>query len=279
MPLRDLMLYIGDGDDYRRRAAMAIELAASENAHLTILAFAPNAIFPIYGEPGIAPPMPVSWFEDMAARKRQRLEELAQAAAREGVACETRLMQGMAGDQSALLVEQAIYGDMMIVSQPRDDAIWSSGGEIISQVLMHARRPVLSIPCGKQSSKSWSADNILAAWDGGAEAARALQDALPLLKKARRVALFIAGDALIRGDEPGAGMARHLARHDVNVEVVRREAGTGAIGEMVLRQAGEEGADLIVMGGFRHSRLRELVIGGVTRKVLEKAEIPVMLSH
>ena len=106
-----------------------------------------------------------------------------------------------------------------------------------------------------------------------------MQDALPLLEKAGRTILYIAAGAHIPGDDPGAGMALHLARHGVKVEISHDEEATGTAGEMILAKAEKIGADVIVMGGFHHSRLREMVIGGVTRTVLETAEIPGFLAH
>jgi nucleotide-binding universal stress UspA family protein len=122
----------------------------------------------------------------------------------------------------------------------------------------------------------------IVAWDGSREAARAAHDALPLLRLAEEAIVLIvdARDLGARaGQQPGADVAAHLARHGVGARVKRVTSGGTGIGELILAQAGEEGADLLVMGGYGHSRLREMLVGGVTRHVLEHTTVPVLFAH
>jgi nucleotide-binding universal stress UspA family protein len=125
-------------------------------------------------------------------------------------------------------------------------------------------------------------DTVAVAWDGGAEATRAVNDALPLLTAARRTLLFVGESAKrhdLVGEVPGAELAQHLARHGVTVDLRRGRSDEAGVGATILALATQEGAGLIVMGGFHHSRLRELLIGGVTKTVLEQMPVPVLLSH
>ena len=123
---------------------------------------------------------------------------------------------------------------------------------------------------------------MLAAWDGSAPAARALGDALPLLRRAERVALAVVDPERLGGrvgEQPGADMAAHLARHGVRVEVQAVPSGGLATADVLLDLAADTGADLLVMGGYGHSRLRELAFGGTTRDVLGRMTVPVLLAR
>jgi nucleotide-binding universal stress UspA family protein len=120
------------------------------------------------------------------------------------------------------------------------------------------------------------------AWDGSREAARAVHDALPLLRLAEEAIVLIvdARDLGARvGPQPGADVAAHLTHHEVRTRVKQVRSDRLGIGELILAQAGEEGADLLVMGGYGHSRLREMLLGGVTRHMLEHTTVPVLFSH
>ena len=123
---------------------------------------------------------------------------------------------------------------------------------------------------------------MLAAWDGSAPAARALGDALPLLRRAERVSLAVVDPERLGGrvgEQAGADIAAHLARHGVKVEVQALPSGRLATADVLLDFAADTGADLLVMGGYGHSRLRELAFGGTTRDVLGRMTVPVLLAR
>ena len=112
---------------------------------------------------------------------------------------------------------------------------------------------------------------ILVAWNGSREAARAVHDALPFLLAAERTTVLIVdpqAQSSNVGEPPGADLAAHLARHGVRVEIKTVPGGGLAAGDAILAQAADEGADLLVMGGYGHSRLWEMVLGGATRHLL-----------
>ena len=122
---------------------------------------------------------------------------------------------------------------------------------------------------------------IVAAWDGSAEAARSINDALTFLKPASRVVLLV-GVAAEDGEEcssPTDDMIAHLKRHGVKAEALRVEVSEGDVGRLLLSTAKDLGADLMVMGAFHHSRWREFILGGVTLTVLEQATIPLFMAH
>jgi len=120
------------------------------------------------------------------------------------------------------------------------------------------------------------------AWDAGRESARAVSDALPLLKRAKAVEVAVFNPERRRrdhGEQPGADVSLYLARHGVKVTVAQQSGADFEVGAQVLSRAADTAADLIVMGAYGHSRVRELVLGGVTRTILESMTVPVLMSH
>jgi nucleotide-binding universal stress UspA family protein len=148
-------------------------------------------------------------------------------------------------------------------------------------VVMNSVRPVLIVPyAGKLDSVG---KRIVVAWDGSAEAARALAGAMPLMQKADLVQVMrfnpvVAGEG--KGEEPGADVALYLARHGINVDVKRQASESDVqIGNALLSHIANTNADLLVMGAYGHSRLREWVLGGVTDTILKSMTVPTLMMH
>jgi nucleotide-binding universal stress UspA family protein len=156
----------------------------------------------------------------------------------------------------------AKYADLVVIGQsdPSDDS--GTQLDFPQRLILSAGRPVLIFP--KIGSFSTVGKNIIVAWNASREATRAVTDAIPLLKRA---------------ENPGTEIANYLAQHEVNVDVLRNPGGRIDIGNELLSRAADISADLIVMGGYGHSRLREWVLGGATRTILESMTIPVLMSH
>lgn len=174
---------------------------------------------------------------------------------------------------------QARYADLVVVSQPDPgEADLGSQTDLAEYVMLHCVRPVLIVPYAFQFDQVGK--NVLVGWDGSMEATRAITSALPLLRRAKRVsiALFNTDDSMRHGEQPGADIALFLARHQVKVEVVCKEVDID-FGKALLSLAADLGADLVVMGGYGHSRLREQLLGGVTRTVLKTMNVPVLMTH
>ena len=123
-------------------------------------------------------------------------------------------------------------------------------------------------------------DRVMVCWDGSRAAARAVGDALPFLKKAKQVEIVIVSDKPNKKDEiPGADLGQHLARHGLKVEIKHMTSPDIDVASTILSYAADSNADMIVMGGYGHSRLREFVLGGATRSMLESMTVPVLMSH
>ena len=212
------------------------------------------------------------------ALKAQHLfEEISQ---RYGIRTEWRVATGFPSEQVTL---HARYSDLVIVGPPDRNVLPSSFALQPDEIVFAAGRPVILVP--RQAGGASIGQRILVAWNASREATRAVNDALPLLATAAVVDIMVinpgAGHAGARshGDEPGADIASHLARHGISAEVHREQALHESVGKRLLTRAAERGADLMVLGAYGHSRLRELILGGVTQYVLDHATIPVMMSR
>lgn len=195
-----------------------------------------------------------------------------------GVDGEWRLVEDGAG---ATLAMHARHADLVVLGQAgASTGLQPDQALIIEQVLFGAGRPVLLVPSiggGVAPGR-----RVLIAWNASREATRAAHDALPLIAGADSVTLIVIDpdpSADETGPQPAADIARHLARHGLPVDVaVLASAGRDPV-DVLLRTATERGADLLVMGGYGHARMREMILGGVTRGMLRRMTLPVLMSH
>jgi len=272
--IRSIMVYVDSCRATAGRAEFAVALAAEHEAHLTGLHGCDSGLLPLYMEPS---PQLVEqqqrWAADEAAKSRAIFEQATKGAS---VPCEWLEVQGPVG-QVATSVARA--SDLTIVSQedPNDRA-YSTPATLPEDLVFSAGRPILVLP---HAGARGPIRHILIGWNGSREAARAVQDALPLIRRAEKVTVMSvtargAADPL---DLPGADICATLARHGVEVQAVRAAATGTEPGEMLLSQAASGGADMIVMGAYGRSRLREFILGGATRSVLQGMTVPVLLSQ
>jgi nucleotide-binding universal stress UspA family protein len=168
------------------------------------------------------------------------------------------------------------YADLAIVGQRSED---SSDGDLPESVAIASGRPVIVVPHIGYTKPIGG--NVLLAWNASAQAAHAATAALPLLTKAKQVTLLVVdgpGDSA-HGQEPGADAARWLARHGVKVTVQRESSADSDVGDVILSRVLDFDIDLIVMGVYGHSRLREFVLGGASATILSSTTVPVLMAH
>ncbi|WP_246705617.1 universal stress protein [Rhizobium sp. P40RR-XXII] len=178
-----------------------------------------------------------------------------------------------------LLGQRAMYADMTIIGSEMT-ADEDLRGFAIDGVLFHSPTPALIVP--KDSSPVWPPRTVMIAWDAGQEAADAVHKALDILKAAERVHVAMVDPVALpglQGEEPGADIATYLARQGVNVTVDVIASGKRSADEALQRHGVDISADLIVMGAYGHSRMRERIFGGVTRAMLEHAKLPIFLGR
>ena len=259
--------------DARLRAAASV--ANDHNAHLVGSA-ATGLSWPAYALlTGSMAVTPIDEFDAMRETARRLLAHFAERARQLGVeSVKQRLVEDEHRD--ALLLH-ARYADLVVTSLDGDAGSAMRG--LPQYLALHGARPVLAVP--PAFAGQTLGECIVAAWDGSVTALRAIGAALPLLVRATAVVLALVnpergGD--LHGDEPGADMALYLARHGVPVEVVVVQTDKPA-GSALLDIAATRGAGLLVAGAFGRSRYREIVLGGVTRVLLERATVPVLFAH
>jgi nucleotide-binding universal stress UspA family protein len=172
------------------------------------------------------------------------------------------------------------YADLLVVGQADPDDPAGGRDDLPEAMVFATGRPVLVVPqIGALSSVG---KTVMLCWNASRESARAAADALPFLLAADKVIVLVVDPEVSadgHGQEPGADVALWLARHGVTVTVQRDVAADARIGEVILSRAADFGADLIVMGVYGHSRLREMVLGGVSRTLLSSMTVPVLMSH
>lgn len=279
MDYKDLLVHLDGTDAGTARIDAAVALAAAWDAHLTGLC--------LMAEPVIPPMLGIAIGADVLERQRAEttaegeaiLARFREAGTAAGIATEARFEMAPIDTLPRRFARHARHVDLSIVGQPPP----SDGVDetmLVEAAFLETGRPALLVPY--IGARDMPPRRILVAWDGGREAARAIGDALPFLRRADDVSLVVVDPAALAGrigEEPGADMARHLARHEVKVTVRAVATGGLAVGDVLLGEAADWAADLLVMGGFGHSRLRELVLGGVTRHLIEHMTVPVLLAH
>jgi nucleotide-binding universal stress UspA family protein len=255
----------------------AISMADAFEAHLLGIAISFEPVIPGTVMGGIPPEIIEGQRSESNKMARAAITRFEQAASRAGVSAETRTLSTSIAGASDQLGRIGRRFDLIVVGQPDRKA--SAPDEIIDEgVLFGSGRPVIFVPFIHKGGMAL--DRIMICWDGSRTAARAVADALPLLKKAKQVEVVIVSDKPNKADElPGADLGQHLARHGLKVEVKRITSPDIDVPSTILSHAADSSADMIVMGGYGHSRLREFILGGVTRGLLESMTVPVLMSH
>jgi len=276
MTYKTILVHLDSGKRCPARLELGIRLAKSFDAHLVGLHALTVVRLPSYAAVEAGP--------RVAEEQRRRAVEYAaeaekafkQAVDRGGVpGAEWR---SSFDDALEAVTLHARYADLVLIGQP--DAEDGSGVDpsLAHRLVLAAGRPVLVMPyAGKFDAVG---KRVLLAWNASREATRATTDALPFLKAAKQVVVSpVKPDRAAHGDAPGTDIGLYLARHGVRVEVAAIEGTELDAGNALLSRAADLSIDLIVMGAYGHSRVSELILGGVTRTMLESMTVPVLMSH
>jgi nucleotide-binding universal stress UspA family protein len=256
----------------------AVSTAAAFNAHLAGVAFVYDPIVPammdMYG-------VPAQVIESQRAENEKAAKaavDTFDAAARgAGLSPEARTLDAPVATAPGVFAQIARRFDLSIVGQPEPDKP-ELDRLIVEAALFDTGRPVLVVPYIQRAGLAL--DHLMLCWDGSRSAARAAADAMPFIRRAKSVEVVIVASEPAKSDElPGADMAQHLARHGARVELKRIVTSETDVASTILSHAADNSADFLVMGGYGHSRLREFILGGVTRGILGSMTIPTLLSH
>jgi nucleotide-binding universal stress UspA family protein len=275
--IKDIVVNLGIGERANQAGDYAVSIAAAFDAHLAGIAFLYDPIVPISGAGYIPADVIESQERDNAAAAKAALDRFAAASKRAGVSAEPLTMSASLAGVAEQFSRIARRFDLSVVGQAEPES--SAVEEVIAEsALFESGRPVIVVPYIQKDPLKL--DQVMVCWDGSRSAARAIGDAVPLLKQSKRVEIVIVANERGKQDEiAGADMGAHLARHGLNVEVRRTVLGDIDVADVLLSHAADSGSDFIVMGGYGHSRLREFVLGGVTRSIFRSMTAPVLMSH
>lgn len=263
----------------RRAIEAAVHLAGTLKSSVSALAFEMDIQSPIglYADPLHVSGILAADSSKSAANARDLLDSFEAIAAEAGVQHDRTLLRAKPVDIPERLAEEARFHDISIVSLKDTDG---PGQDVAEQLIFESGHPVLLLPCSDRSEPSAALDNIAIAWDFSRPATRAVADALPLLRRAKRVRVFtVVDDKAIRKSATAGDLAWYLTRHNVTATLEDARAHGRAIGEVLNAYVREHGIDLLVMGGYGHSRMREFILGGATKSVLLNPATWTFISH
>ena len=275
--IKDIVVNLGVGERTNQASEYAISMAAAFDAHLTGIAFLYDPIVPISGAGYIPGDVIESQERENKASAKTAINRFTAASDRAGISTDSLTVNASLSGVGEMFSRIARRFDLSIVGQAEPEK--SAVEEVIAEAaLFESGRPIVVVPYIQK--EPFKLDQVMVCWDGSRAAARAIGDAVPLLKQSKRVEIVIVANERGKEDEiAGADLGEHLARHDLNVEVKRTILGDIDVADILLSHAADSGADFMVMGGYGHSRLREFVLGGVTRSIFRTMTVPVLMSH
>ena len=279
MPYKTILVHLSSESRARASLGFAIGLAQRFEAHLIGL-----YVFPSYP---LAPPIPLPFGAEIAGQIRSAIAEEArqvkaifdELTATQPFVAEWRSITTDRRRPEQVVIEHSHAADLVVASQTDPAWKWSDILDVPDSLALGAGRPVVIVP--NYGRHDHVPRIVTVAWNGRREAASAVADALPLLQQAEAVNVLTVRDGkpLPEGHLPDTEIAAALARHGVKVDLADIIATEYTIGEEIRVRAIDRGADLIVMGCYGHSRMREFALGGVTRHMMREMTMPILFSH
>lgn len=276
MSFKEILLHVDATDSCVDRLTCAIELARAHEAHLVGLYAVEIPALPGYVQPALSSDILQMYrqpYFEQAQIAKVHFEAMTNAA---GISAQWRCVEDNAAQAMAA---HGRYTDLVMLGQATGD-VRGPADYLVERVILDSPKPVLVIPC--TTVKATIGTRIVVAWNGSREAVRAIDAAMPLLVAAREVDVVAVNSQTKSAEQapiPAADICHHLARHDIKAEA-RELLGTDReAAEIILKWAGDQGSDLLVMGAYGHWRISEIMLGSMTGRVLNSAAIPVLLAH
>ena len=274
--LKDVVVNLSGATPQDFAAEYAVSVAKTFGAHVTGIAFVYEPVIPDTVMGGIPTDLIEIQREENTKAAKAAVDRFEAAAKTNDVSAAARMLDASLAGAATTFGQIARRFDISVVGQASPER-GAAEELMIEGALFESGRPLIVVPyIQKQGLKL---DRVILSWDGGRMAARAIADAMPLLARAKAVDLVIVTERGKNEEITGVTMSEHLARHGVAAAVKRIAKGDIAVQDAILDYVADSGADLIVMGGYGHSRLREFILGGVTRSILKSMTVPVLMSH
>jgi nucleotide-binding universal stress UspA family protein len=274
--IKDIVVNLGLGT-HDQAGDYAVSMAEVFEAHVLGIAVSYEPTIPGNVMGGMPPEIIQAQRSESNKKAQAAVSRFEQATKRAGLSAETRILNTSIAGAADQLGRIGRRFDIIVVGQPERKN--STPDQVINEgALFESGRPVIFVPFIQKGGMTLH--RIMICWDGSRAASRAVADALPLLKKSKQVEVVIVSDKPNKIDEmPGADLGQHLARHSLRVDIKQITSPDIDVPSTILSHAADSFADMIVMGGYGHSRLREFILGGVTRGLLESMTVPVLMSH
>lgn len=276
--LADILVAVDTGPATATRLDVALEIAQRHDAHVTGL----HALRPIAVPGYIAAQIPEAAQEVREAADRSTTATAKSAfdaaVERTGFASDRTEWRSVKGDPTRAVAEHGRYADLVVIGQLDPERPNPLDQPEPDELVVASGRPMLMVPYSYRPNGPVG-HHILLAWNGSREAARAVSDAMPLLVGAAKVSVLSVNPPGLVGRDPGADIALHLSRHGVKAEAAHILDHELDPSDVLLNRAVDLGCDMMVMGGYGTPRLREMVLGGVTRDILRHMTLPVLMSH
>jgi nucleotide-binding universal stress UspA family protein len=276
--LKNLLVHIPSERPVRPITDSAISLAVTHTAHLDAVSIGYETTsvgLVTDGAAAVAALFDIDR-ERALARANAALAVFEAEVRNTGIGYGLRRLTGIPAESAATVSALARLYDLTIVLQPEPDRE-TFDNTIPQEILFQSGGPVIFIPYTHKGP--FEPKHIGIAWDGSRLAARAVRDAAPFLARAQTITIISVNDAEIPADASAATLVAHLARRGLPAQVERMKADRGDVQPIILSIAADSGLDLIVMGGYGHSRLNERILGGVTRGMIQSMTVPTLMSH
>ncbi len=277
MSYKQILVHLDHSKACESRLTIACELAQRLESRLISVFVVPDFIIPTYVEAQISNEVMESLAQQAVEEAEKKLEDYRKIASEHGVAMENHIVEG---EMQQILNEHSKYVDLVIAGQhDADDADDVSAG-VVDQLLIEGGTRCLVVPA--RGHLPAPGQRVLIAWNSSREAARAVRAALPLMANAEEVVVLsseTADEEMHTGRSHSRELSRYLDAHGIESVVSSFDQKSIGAGEAIIAQAADMRADLIVMGGYGHTRLREIILGGATRELLESTPCCLMLCH
>lgn len=275
--IKDILVSLKVGKRESPAEKYAISMAAALKAHIAGITFAFDPIELMSQLSYMGGSLVEKELPDYRGEANATLDRFSEAADRSAVSSERLLLPADLTSIGSQFGGIARRFDLSVVAQPESEGA-AIEKIIVEGALFDSGRPVVVVPYIQTAP--FKLDRLMICWDGSRPAVRAVADAMPLLAAGGRTEVVIVADTVEKEDElDRIDIGQHLARHGVDMTINRIIREKIDVADVLLSHAADSGADLIVMGGYGHSRLREFILGGVTRSMLRSMTVPVLMSH
>lgn len=268
--MKNLLVLVHDDDGQESRYQVALDLTRAVGGHLTCVdvTYVPPPVGSGYYDDGAVLAVLLTQETDRERTNKHRLQDRLH---HEDVPWD---WIDATGDAAVALRHHIGCSDLVVVSRRLDSPSLLDMRRIAGELIVRSGKPILAVP---QTCPRLALERVLLAWDGSPGAITAMQAATPILAHATATTILTVADG--RAGLPAEDAAAYLSRHGIDARIEQWQASQGCTGQTLLAAVAARTPDLVVMGGFGHSRLEEALLGGVTRTMLDESPVPVLFAH